>query len=142
MKVSIDIPDVYLPILMDKVNVTRTLGDAYRLLDEFARLTTSDSKHDRLSDVVCEIGEMEIPLSVLHQVFELSVRQVLEHNKALGVEVTDRGSRWSEAEDEDLKTFIEDNSSASIASLSRVYHSSRTDKAVRMRIEYLMGRRE
>lgn len=68
MKVTIDIPDVYVPILRKWASVSRTLTRAGNLIQEFApSKEDSELKNAQAFECVEELDDLTTPLDVLHQ---------------------------------------------------------------------------
>ncbi len=64
MKVTIDIPDNYIPLLRRWASVSRTLMEAGKLLEDSEGPSTYQ---DRVNDCVEELDDLTTPLDVLYQ---------------------------------------------------------------------------
>ncbi len=64
MKLTIDIPDVYIPMLRKWASVSRTLMEASKLLEGSEGVHTYQ---DRVGDCLGELDDLTTPLDVLHQ---------------------------------------------------------------------------
>ena len=74
MKVTIDIPDVYIPILRKWASVSRSLIQAATLLENYSQgFDKEDDTRVRINDCLLELDDLTTPLDVLHQTLRSAI---------------------------------------------------------------------
>lgn len=67
MKITIDIPDMYVPILSKWASVARTLNSAANICDEFINITDNEYLKDKAFIAKEDLYKIVQPLNNLHQ---------------------------------------------------------------------------